>query len=249
MAIRQFLAMTPGEMLGAEVLPENLGWMGCQFSASGKGLTQIPEALPKGSLLIITDQTPPDGHDPKQIQEEAAAVVEKLECCGILLDFQRPCIEESAIIAEQILENAPCPVAISEHYSQKLDCPVFLPPVPSYMPPEDFLRPWQGREIWLELALDGMDISVAKDGSTYIPVPYPTLSGYIHQDSQLHCHYSMDVTKDAIRFHLMRMKADISPLLTACEAYGVTTSVGLFQEIATSPSAPRNDKINKNRSG
>ena len=234
MAIRQFLAMTPGEMLGAEVVPENLGWMGCQFSASGKGLTQIPEALPKGSLLIITDQTPPDGHDPKQIQEEAAAVVEKLECCGILLDFQRPNREENRKIAVEILHNSPYPVAIAEAYAESLDCPIFLPPVPPHVMPEVYFQPWLGREIWLELALDGVDICVTKDGSKFTPVPYPAFSGHVHRDTSLHCHYATEVTEDTIHFHLMRTIEDIPTLLAACEPYGVTTAIGLFQEIATS---------------
>ncbi len=234
MAIRQFLAMTPGEMLGAEVLPENLGWMGCRFSSSGKGLTQIPEALPKGSLLIITDQTPPDSHDPKQIQEEAAAVVEKLECCGILLDFQRPNMEENITIAAEILRNSPCPVAIAEAYAESLDCPIFLPPVPPHVMPEVYCEPWQGREIWLELALDGVDITVTKDGCNFTPIPYPTLSGTVHKDANLYCHYATEVAEDAVRFHLMRTIEDIPTLLAACEPYGVTTAIGLFQEIATS---------------
>ena len=232
MAIRQFLAMTPGEFHNATTLPEQIGWMGCRFSSSGKGLTQIPQALPEGSLLIITDQTPPDGHDPLQIAQEAATVAQKLGCCGIVLDFQRPHIEENTIIAAKIIEDAPCPLAISEHYGEKLDCPVFLPPVPPHMPPEVYFQPWQGREIWLELALDGTEISVTKNGSTFTPVPYPTQSGRIHKDSQLYCHYSTEVTGDDIHFHLMRTIDDVARLLTACEAYGVTTAIGLYQEFS-----------------
>lgn len=230
MAIRQFLAMTPGEFHTAVPLPEHIGWMGCQFSSSGKGLAQIPDALPECSLLIITDQTPPNGHDPRQIWEEAMEAAQKLRCCGILLDFQWPDVGETREIAVELLEHPPCPVAVASGYADGLDCPVFLPPVPAHVLPEVYLAPWQGREIWLELALDGMDITVTKDGSIFTPVPYPKLSGHIHRDSQLHCHYSTDVTEDAIHFHLMRTPEDIPPLLAACEPLGVTIAIGLFQE-------------------
>ena len=230
MAIRQFLAMTPGEFHTAVPLPEHIGWMGCQFSSSGKGLAQIPDALPEGSLLIITDQTPPNGHDPRQICDETAAIVNKFGCSGILLDFQQKNVEETLEIALQLLKKSPCPLAVASGYADGLDCPVFLPPVPSHLLPGDYLTPWQGREIWLELALDGMDITVTKTGSKYTPVPYPALSGRIHQDSQLHCHYSTEVTDEAIHFHLMRAPEDIPPLLAACEPRGVTTAIGLFQE-------------------
>ncbi len=230
MAIRQFLAMTPGEILGAAVLPENLGWMGCRFSSSGRGLTEIPKALPKGSLLIITDETPPVGHDPIQICEEAAGVAEKLGCCGILLDFQRPNHPENRTIAAELSQNASCPVAISEAYADGIDCPVFLSPVPPHVPPEAYFQPWRGREIWLELALDGVDIAVTKDGSSFTPVPYPSAAEHMHRDDLLCCHYSTEVSPEVIRFHLLRTKEDVQDLLNICEPFHVTTAVGLYQE-------------------
>ena len=67
MAMEPYLAMTAGEIRGASVLPRRTGWLSCHFSPSGVGLSNLPVALPPGSLLILDDSTPMDGHDPEQI--------------------------------------------------------------------------------------------------------------------------------------------------------------------------------------
>ena len=55
MAMEPYLAMTAGEIRGASVLPRRTGWLSCHFSPSGAGLSNLPVALPPGSLLILDD--------------------------------------------------------------------------------------------------------------------------------------------------------------------------------------------------
>ena len=57
MAMEPYLAMTAGEIRGASVLPRRTGWLSCHFSPSGAGLSNLPVALPPGSLLILDDST------------------------------------------------------------------------------------------------------------------------------------------------------------------------------------------------
>lgn len=230
MAMQQFLAMTGAEILEKEVLPSKVAWMACHFSPYATGLSNIPRNLPAGSMVIVNDRTPVCGHDPELIAEQLRFMADNICCSGILLDFQRPNVPESAVIAQAILDKMSCPVGITECYAQTLDCPVFLAPIPHHLPPEEYLSPWQGREIWLETALDGTQITVTETGSSYTPLPFPEPAKLSHQDDELHCHYDIAVENDLIRFHLYRKPDDLLPLLTAAEKFGVTRAVGLYQE-------------------
>lgn len=235
MAIRPFLAMTAAEIRGTETLPPKTAWMACHFSPYSTGLSNLPKALPPGSMVILDDITPIHGHDSEVIAAQLRHRLEGLECSGVLLDFQRPGYEEAGLLAEQLAEALPCPVVVSALYGQALNCPVFLPPVPPDASLSDYLAPWHGREIWLEMALDGEIITLTPAGATTSPLlPAAQPSGG-HWDGKLHCHYQIHTDADSARFTLFRTPEDLDALLTEGEALGVTCAVGLYQELHSIP--------------
>ncbi len=230
MAINRYLAMTRAEITSAETLPPCFGYMACQFSPSGAGLSNCPEALPPGAMLILNDRTPLFGHDLQQIAQQLTGLVEQFACACVLLDFERPGVEAAAELATLLVRQLPCPVGVSAAYGKELDCPLFLPPVPPYQPVLDYLAPWQGRELWLELALDGADILLTPEGTKFSPpLPCPAVSGK-HRDPLLHCHYTIRPGETCL-FQLGRTKEDLESLTEEAERLGVTCTVGLWQEL------------------
>lgn len=230
MAIAPFLAMTAAEIRVNSVLPPKIAWMACHFSPYGLGLSNLPRELPPGALLMVDDITPIHGHDSQQILDQLAECAEAFSCSGILLDFQRPDIDETAALVDVLTQGLPCPMAVSHFYAGAGTFPVFLPPVPPSVPPEEHFALWQDRELWLELALDAVEITVTEDGSSFTPllcVPDPVDS---FREENLFCHYRITEQPDAIKFLLWRTEEDLTGLLKHAERFGVTTAVGLYQE-------------------
>lgn len=231
MAIRPFLAMTAAEIHANPDFPPKIAWMACHFSPYCTGLSNLPRTLPPGSLLILDDITPIHGHNPESIAAQLAEQAESLECNGVLLDFQRRGSEETAALARHLTAALPCPVAVSEPYAADLDCPVFLPPAPHHIPLRDYLSPWQGREIWLEAALDAERITLTPKGADIAPLPPEAYFEGGHWEEGLHCHYHIDADENEIRFTLFRTREDLKSLLEEAETLAVTAAVGLFQEL------------------
>ena len=171
MAIRPFLAMTAAEIRGTETLLPKTAWMACHFSPYSTGLSNLPKALPPGSMVILDDITPIHRHDSETIAAQLRPRLDALKCSGVLLDFQRPGYEEAELLAERLSEALPCPVGVSALYGRGLNCPVFLPPAPLDVSLANYLAPWNSREIWLELALDGEIITLTPAGATTAPLP------------------------------------------------------------------------------
>ena len=232
MAIQPFLAMTAAEIRGNTSLPHRMAWMACHFSPYGLGLSNLPRELPPGSLLMVDDITPIRNHDPQIILNQLTDCVEALKCCGVLLDFQRPDCRETAVLADFLSQALPCPTAVSHHYSRDGDHPVFLPPVPPSEPPEDWFTPWRGRDIWLELALDAVEVTVTEAGHSFLSLPSAAPSEPEFFDETLLCRYHSDVQKEAVRFTLRRSPEDLERFLCEAEKYGVTRAVGLYQEFS-----------------
>ena len=229
MAIRLFLAMTAAEIMSGAPFPERIAWMACHFSPYTTGLSNIPDSLPTGSLLILNDRTPIGGHDPGAVEWQLRDCLELCKCDSILLDFQRPGVDETAVLAAHLAGTLPCPLAVSEHYAAGLDCPVFLSAPPHHIPLREYLSPWMNREIWLETALDTETITLTEDGAK-IAVSM-TSSPTPHREEILHCHYRTDVFTDRAVFTLRRTREDLEAMLAEAETLGVTTAVGLFQEL------------------
>lgn len=225
-----YLAMTPGELAACPRLPENCGYLGCHFSSSGTGLSGLPQGLPRGSLLIVTDQFPIHRHDPEKISEQVQACVEDFGCSWVLLDFQRPGSEETRQVAKRILHRLPGIIGVSHLYAEGLDCPVFLPPPPLWTPLKKHLAPWAGRVIWQEVALERAVVEVTSAGAAYREVPSEP-SPLPHFSPELCCHYGISVEKEQVAFTLTRTKEDLDGLMALGENLGICDFIGLYQEL------------------
>lgn len=225
-----YLAMTAAEFRACHPLPEKTAWMACHFSPYGTGLTNLPEALPPGSLLILNDRTPIHGHDPALVRDTLAELTEKFQCAGVLLDFQRTVCRESPRLVEAVL-TLPCPVCVTAEHQVGTHHPIFLSPVPPLQTAEEYLSPWQGREVWLEAALDGITVTLTDRGSTTAPLPPGEKPECPHFDAELLCHYRLDLHRDRAVFTLRRTREDLTALLESCRSWGITRSVGLWQEL------------------
>ena len=234
MAIAPILAMTAAEIQSFSTFPEKVAWMACHFSPYGLGLSNMPKDLPAGSVLMVDDVTPPHGHDPEYIATQLERCVETWNLRGVLLDFQRGGCTETQVIAEYLVTELPCPTVVSAGYARDLGCPVFLPPAPPSATLEDYLAPWEGREIWLELGMNGEILTLTEACCSVAPLPYPDLDAQGFVDQKLHCHYQIDVNEKSARFTLWRTKEYLDHLLEVAESLGIVYCIGLYQEIATS---------------
>lgn len=231
MAPERYLAMTAAEFSGAAAPPDHVCWMACHFSPYGNGLSNLPPALPEGSILMLNDRIPFRGHDPKRIEAQLQQAVEHFKSRAVLLDFQEP--EHPALqdLAARLTTALPCPAAVSEAYAQGLSSPVFLAPCPHHTPLAEHMMPWHGRELWLDLAVDAETITLTKDGAVILPLPLGEMPEGGHWDEMLHCHYSIENTTDSARFTLWRTRADLEALAQEAEELGIQTLVGLYQEL------------------
>ena len=234
MAIRPFLAMTGAEMRNSPQIPEGICWMACHFSPYGLGLSNLPPALPPGSLLMVDDITPIRGHRADIIAIQLEQAVDRLGCAGVLLDFQRPDCEAAAGLVAWLVSALPCPVAVSDLYARELACPVFLSAPPCHVPLKEHAAPWKDREIWLELSTGAELLTVDQHGCQTEALSCPPDGGGF-EDNAHHCHYLTEVREDAAAFTLWRTHKDLAALLIAAENSGITTAVGLYQELKHFP--------------
>lgn len=229
MAIPWYLAMTPGEISVCPQLPKHIAWMSCHFSASASGISNIPEELPKGAMLILDDSTPFNGHDPSVVTQKLLQVVEQLGIQRVLLDFQRPDVPISLV--EMLVAALPCSVGVSSPYAQAVNCPVFLPPLPLHLTLEEYLTPYTNREIWLDLAPGCGELHILPQGNRYLPMAANAFAPGAFRDDTLRCRYATSVTEDGVVFSLCRSQEELPLLLEDAEKAGVTLAVGLYQEL------------------
>ena len=231
MALPLYLALTAAEFQFCSRLPERAAWMACHYSSYGSGLSNLPRSLPAEAMLILNDRTPAQGHDPDMILHQLQELEASIHYKYILLDFQRPDSPENAAVAKALTAASCCPVGVSELYARELECPVFLPPAAPHVPLKEHLAPWQGREIWIEAALDVEVITVTEKGSVSSPLPPAEIPENSLEDPALHCHYRSKTFDDRIDFTLWRTRDDLTNLLREAESLGVTLAVGLWQEL------------------
>ena len=124
-----YLALTAAEFQHMPQFPPNTAWMACHFSPYGDGLSNIPDALPAGCMLMVNDWLPVRKHSPERVAQQLKDTVEHLAISRVLLDFQRPGNKETVAIVKRVLETLPCPVGMALPYARK-GFPVLLPPVP-----------------------------------------------------------------------------------------------------------------------
>ena len=228
MEIARYMAMTADEYAAADRLPDRIAWMACHFSPYSTSLSNTPANLPECSLLILNDSTPPENQDIENIANSIVNVLNINKCSGLLLDFQRPDNEKSAEIVDALLKQS-IPVCVSEIYAQDLDCPIFLPPLPLTETLDDYIRPYKNREIWLDTALSCIRYIISASGSIKLPVS-DDLNCQL-EDNTLHCHYRIDITDDCAIFTLRRTREDLENLISEAEKIGITTTLGLYQEL------------------
>lgn len=221
---RVFLAVTAREL--EAVRPKRTAYMACHFSAGGAGLSNLPQSLPEGSILLLDDSMPVQGHDPVTVVQQLNELASNLSLRAVLLDFQRPPAAESQKMAAYILENCKCTAAVTPAYAKE-GFPVFLPPPPVNKSLKEYLKPWN--KVFLELYAEGLEITVTKEGSRFSPVspasPLPLA------DKRFHCHYGVTVFPGKAVFTLSRSREDLSALAREAEELGVLGTVGLYQEL------------------
>lgn len=232
MAILPFLAMTAAEMAKVSDFPPKIAWMACHFSPYGLGLSNLPQRLPPHALLLLDDITPIREHDPQRITEQLLNCLESLNCHGVLLDFQRPDVPETAVLVNHLTQTLPCPVIVSESYASELSCPVFLPPVPPSVALEEYISPWEGRSIWMEIGLTGELLTLTEQGCEAVPLPFPNEASEGFPEKALHCHYRIETNEKSARFTLWRTEKDLAALLEEAEGLGISGAVGLYQEFS-----------------
>ncbi len=229
MAFDFFLAQTAGDIRQPLPLGAAKAWMACHFSPYSSGLSNLPEGLEEGSMVILNDLMPVAAHDAHRIAAQLCEVVENCQCCRVLLDFQRPGEGRTAEIAKVLAEALPCPVGVSESYAQELDCPVFLPPLPLHMPLADYIAPWQGRRVWLEIMPEAALYTVTEDGCRRAECE--AQGALPHFDKDAFCRYGIDIAGDAIRFTLQRGPEELEALR---QSDLLDCFVGLYQDFAQS---------------
>lgn len=230
MGCPQYLAKTQAEFRCEDLSSYPAAWLACHFSPYGLGLSGLPRKLPPGSLLMVDDITPIHSHDPGFIGAQLQSCVETFQCKAVLLDFQRPGYPEYEALIQHLSDVLSCPVGVSSLYGKDSEAPILLPPLPFCTSLRDYLASWQGREIWLETALEGEVVTLTESGAAAAPLPRfsPTDGGF--SEETLHCHYKASVSEDKITFTLWHTKEDVAALLEEAEALGVTLAVGLYQE-------------------
>lgn len=236
MEIVLYMAMTAAEFQENSRRFPHIAWMAGHFSPYGTGLSNLPTTMPEGSVLMLNDRTPVCGHDPERIAAQLNERMQEWKCDGIVLDFQRPDDPQTRAIAERIAA-LPFPVAVTPAYAEGLSCGVFLPPIPPTSLPETYLSPWQGREIWLDVAPECRLIRVTAEGSREIEDHDPGFP-CPHTDQRLHCRYGMEAQKTHIDFHLRREKAEVESLIEEMSKRGVSRFLGLYQQLGSSFSQP-----------
>ena len=228
MANPPYLAMTAAEFLSCDQLPRHVSWMACHFSPYGRGLSNIPQDLPPGSMLILNDRIEPAATDPPLAAQQLQQAATHLQCSSVLLDFQRPGNELSRAVAEAVCKALPCPLAVSSAYAQGLESAVFLPPPGLSDDVEAYFAPWQGRDIWLEVYDQWETVTVQEEvvkSDFLIPSTRPSLP---HFDAKLNCRYGMEVLENCAVFTLHR---DIDQWQNS--TYPITNLIALWQDYSS----------------
>ena len=159
--------------------------------------------------------------------------MEKLHLRCLLLDFQRP--DTPKELVKHLVASSPLPIGVSAAFADHLPCAVFLPPVPPDVSPEEHIKPWTGREIWLDAAVEALQITVDTEGSHRQAVPSQPSQAFPFRDATLCCRYKTQVLPDRAIFTLQRTPEDLQQLLAGAAPLGVTTAVSLYQETKKLP--------------
>lgn len=219
MVCKSYVAVTAKEM--SNLQGQNLAWMACRFDPKGKGLTNLPEQLPAGSLILVDDLHPLGQHDLSFICRQLRQLCQRLQCAGIVLDLQRPKSSRSLQMVNALLQ-LPIPVAVTGEYARNLNCPVFLT-APMHIKLQKLLAPWNGREVWLDVP---MGLKILHQGKIIEETATPQ-SNY-QWDRFLCCGY---VRHSPDRFTLCRSKQMLPKILDEAARLGIPKALVLHSEL------------------
>lgn len=228
MVLPLYLAMTAAEITAAEALPPHPAWMACHFSSYSTGLSNLPQQLPAGAMIVINDRIPVWKHDPQLILEQIQVLTEQLSPDAILLDFQRPKNTQTEQIAQTLCSALPCPVGVSEIYAKGLDCPVFLSAAPLHTPLQAQVDAWPSRELWVEAAFQAQRYTVTSTGCTWEDI-LPEDTDFT--DEALCCSYRIRLQESKALFTLVRQEAGLTRFLNTVAQLGITKAIGLYQQL------------------
>lgn len=170
MSIPLFLAMTASEFLQDGEKPQNLAWMSAHFSPSDSGLSNLPPALPTGSILILDDQIPWADHDMERVCQELTHVLLRDKAYGLLLDFEREPCEQTLLLARaaaQCCREIGCAIAMPEAYRGDTEGACFLPPLPCTVPVDNAKLPHG--PLWLDAAPTAAVARIGSEGVSLTP--------------------------------------------------------------------------------
>ena len=228
MDLRCYIAMTAEEIYTAQVLPPYIAWMACHFSPYGTGITNLPQQLPKESMVILNDRIPPNGHDKQYIADQLNA----LQCSSYLLDFQRVGSSETEDLTSYLTEQLIGPVGISQPYMHCCNSPVLID-LPPHRKLIDTVAQLPNRELWLEVATDSALVTIS-ESATKIEQNIAFLSeGSYFDDSKLHAKYRIQVNRDCAQFHFLRDTGHLKALMQEAQTLNIKTAVGLYQQLHT----------------
>ena len=202
--------------------------MACHFSLYSTGLSNLPESLPEGAMLILNDRIPMAGHDPDCILRQLSQLIEQEKISSLLLDFQRPENGEAADLIGRIIARRPCPVGVTAPYWQE-GAALFLPPIPPGVSAEEYLMPKSGGELWLEAALQCQTVTVTPRGAIFEPpAPARDETGLLAEGL---CRYTVAQEAESFRFRLFDTRETLCAKLEAAASLGVSKAIGLYQEL------------------
>lgn len=230
MALPLYLAMTSSEFMTCP-LPERAAYMACHFSLYGQGLENIPEHLPRDSILILNDRVPVWDHDPDLAVRQLQQAVDTTGAAGVLLDFQVSGQTRCREIAKAAIDTLSCPVAVTEAYGLDLDCILFLPAPSLHQSFTEWLRLWDGREIWIEAATESVRCQITREEAKLEPIPFQSVLPHCHIHPALGCRYSVENLDDRVVFTLTRTREDLLAALEIWDGHGITKAIGLYQQL------------------
>ncbi len=194
------------------------------FSVSGPGLSSRPHRLPPGSLILLDDQTPWNGHSLEAVCQETTDVLLRTGAAGLLLDFERPPTDETACLAQcliQCCQEAGCPIGMPPDYLGSGGGRRLPPPLPCHRTPEQALAPYHGREIWLEAAAGGCQVTLGADTPAICPGRPPPPGGRvrtvhrIYRPTPMLCRYFSYPTDSGLQLALYDTEETLAEAETA----------------------------------